>query len=156
MDIKKFQLGGEWLELEAENEKIGQLRFKILPSSIRDQFTYLKAFIGDHEKIIEEIIKLVIEWSLESDGEALPCTNENKKIYIPHLIGIFIKKDEVEQKENKELDGIFSKLRGLKVLTEAEMGLLAIYVAKSSVDRRSTVGNLIIEFASDIGNFVKN
>jgi len=156
MDVTKFQLGGEWLEVEAISENIGQLRFKILPSSIRDQFTYLKAFIGDHEKIIEEITKLVIEWSLESDGEPLPCTDENKKIYIPHLIGIFIKKEEAEQKENKELDEIFSKLRGLKVLTEAEMGLLAIFVAKSSVDRRSTVGNHIIEFASDIGNFVKN
>jgi len=156
MDVKKLQLGGEWLEIEAENEKIGLLRFKVLPSSIRDQFSYLKAFIGDHEKIIEEITKLVIEWNLEEDGEPLPCTDENKKIYIPHLIGVFIKKEEAEQKENKELDEIFSKLRGLKVLTEAEMGLLAIYVAKSSVDRRSTVGNRIIEFASDIGNFVKN
>ena len=91
MDVTKLQMGGEWLEVEAENEKIGQLRFKVRPSSTKEQIQYAKAIVEDREKIIDEISKLVIDWSLEQDGEPLPCTDENKALYMPHLIGVSVK-----------------------------------------------------------------
>jgi len=91
MDVTKLQLGGEWLELEAENEKIGQLRFKIRPSSTKEQFQYARVLMEDREKIMDEISNLVIEWSLEKDGEPLSCTDENKAAYMPYLIGVEVK-----------------------------------------------------------------
>jgi len=91
MDVSKIQLGGEWLELEAVSENIGRLRFKVRPSSTKEQLQYAKAIVDDREKIIDEISKLVIEWSLEKDGEPLPCTDENKAAYMPHLIGVAVK-----------------------------------------------------------------
>ncbi len=133
MDVSKFQLEGEWLELEVESKNVvGPLKFKIKPLSSDEQIDLAEAGEGDIKDFLKQVNGLVLDWDLEDGKEKLICNDENKKKYLPYLIGMKIKKEENEE----------------EFTIEDESG--------KEVKAIKSVGITIITFAQDFGNFVKN
>ncbi len=132
MDVSKFQLEGEWLEVEVKSKNvIGPLRFKVKPLSSDEQIDLAEAGKGNIKDFLKQINELVLDWDLEDEKEKLICDDENKKKYLPYLIGMRVKLE-------KDDDSMIEDEEGKK-----------IKIIKS-------VGVTIISFAQDFGNFVKN
>ncbi len=164
MDVSKFQLEGEWLELEVESKNVdGPLRFKIKPLSSDEQIDLAEAGEGNIKDFLKQVNELVLDWDLEDGKEKLICDDENKEKYLPYLIGMKIKPEEdetpvehsiyrrriedfLEKHKKKEKDIIIKELELLIVEFEDEEKLKVI----------KSVGIVIITFAQDFGNFVKN
>ena len=85
MNVSDLKKDGEWLELEAESERIGKLRFKVLP------FT---ADIDMGADLMGNFVKIIADWDLEKDGEKLPCDEANIKEYMPVVAVISTKLEE--------------------------------------------------------------
>jgi hypothetical protein len=86
MDIGKFNFDGEWLELQPENEKFGAFKVKVIPNPFYD------AIIDTLNQDVTSLVKrLVVDWTLEKEGEKVPCNEENKRRYLPPIAGWRIK-----------------------------------------------------------------
>src|SRR4030042_2235499 len=94
LDVSKFQLDGEWLELRIkskEGEKT--LRIKLKPLSTEDQLDMAEVGGKDIKECFVNIKDVVLDWDLKTGEEALPCTDENKKKYLPFLITLKLAED---------------------------------------------------------------
>lgn len=136
MDVTKFQIKGEWLEIEVESEKVeGPLKFLIKPLSSDAQMDMAEVGRESRKEFLTKIQDLVIDWDMTKNGEKLECSAENKKIYLPYLIPMNLK---VKKEEEKEI------------------------MADEDLDKPKTkkipdsVGLAILGFAQDFGNFIKN
>jgi hypothetical protein len=115
MDVSKFGVTGEWLELEVESKQdIGLLKFRVKPLSSTEQITIAEDSEGDPKKFLKKVEDLVVDWNLEKDGVPLPCTPENKTFYLPYLIGMKIKEEEEAGKEKEE------KIVGMTIIEFAQ------------------------------------
>jgi len=84
MDVSKFQIKGEWLELEVESKKlIGPLKFMVKPLTSDDQLDMAEISREDKKGFLNKILDLVLDWDLTKNGEPLLCDDENKKAYMP-------------------------------------------------------------------------
>lgn len=139
MDIAKFQLGGEWLDLQIESAK-GEdksLRVKVKPFSDMDKYNIRQLLVdGKVGEFSGKIIDLILDWDLTEGKDPLKCTKENKEAYLPYLVGMPLV--EVEKQETDE------------PMDEKEDGELP----KKKI--RQNVGFAILGFASDFNNFIKN
>jgi hypothetical protein len=86
MEISKIDCGA-WLTLQAVDEKVGEVRLKLMPMA--SDFTFPE--MTDNKAAIGVIARFVIDWNLESDGVAVPCTDENKAKYLEYLIRLEVK-----------------------------------------------------------------
>ena len=86
MDISKLDCGA-WLTLQAVDEKVGEVRLKLTPMPSDFQFPEMT----DNKAAIDVIAKFVIDWNLDSEGVAVPCTDENKAKYLEYLIRLEVK-----------------------------------------------------------------
>jgi len=81
MEIGKI-CGGAWLVVQPVNEKIGELRLKVLPRPV----DFLWPENIDVNKAAEILGPIIIDWNCEMDGVAIPCNDETKKQYLAQLI----------------------------------------------------------------------
>ena len=145
MDVSKFQIKGEWLELEVASKKvIGPLKFLVKPLSSDDQLDMADISREDRKAFLNKIQDLVIDWDLTKDGEKLECSDENKKSYLPYLIPMNLK----EEKKKKEDEGPKEILADEDLDKKPE--------AKRARFIQDTVGLRILGFAQDFTNFIKN
>ena len=148
MDVSKFQIKGEWLELEVESKKvIGPLKFLIKPLSSDDQLDMADIGREDKKGFLNKIMDLVLGWNLTENGSPLECSDENKKSYLPYLIPMNLKeekkkKEETETEESKEI-------LADEDLDEKPEPKRARFI-------QDTVGLRILGFAQDFTNFIKN
>ncbi len=146
MDVSKFQIKGEWLELEVESKKvIGPLKFRIKPQTSDDQLDMAEIGREDKKGFLNKILDLVLDWNLTKDGESLPCDDENKKAYLPYLIPMNLKKEKKEKKEEEQPKEIFAD----EDLDKKPQPKRARFI-------QDTVGLRILGFAQDFSNFIKN
>jgi hypothetical protein len=132
MDVSKFQLEGEWLELEVESKNVtGSLEFKVKPLSSDEQIDLAEAGEGNIKDFLLKVNELVLDWNLEDGESKLVCDDENKKKYLPYLIGMRVKLEKGDDSTIEDEEG--KKIKVIK-----------------------SVGLTIISFAQDFGNFVKN
>lgn len=132
MDVSKFQLEGEWLEVEVKSKNVtGSLKFKIKPLSSDEQIDLAEAGEGNIKDFLSKVNELVLDWNLEDGESKLVCDEKNKKKYLPYLIGMRVKLEKGDDSTIEDEEG--KKIRVIK-----------------------TVGLTIISFAQDFGNFVKN
>jgi len=136
MDVSKFQMKGEWLELEVESKKlVGPLKFLVKPLSSDEQLDMAEIGRESSKKFLTKVQDLVMDWDLTKNGEKLECNEENKESFLPYLIPMSLKKEEEEEKEvtaDEDLD----KPKVKKI--------------------PGTVGLAILGFAQDFANFIKN
>ena len=136
MDVSKFQIKGEWLELEVASKKIiGPLKFLVKPLSSDEQMEMADVGRENRKEFLTKIQDLVLGWNLTKGGEPLECSDENKRSFLPYLIPMSLKKEKEEKKEiiaDEDLDEPKSK----KI--------------------PGTVGLTILGFAQDFSNFIKN
>lgn len=143
MDVSKFQINGEWLELEVESKKVvGPLKFLIKPLSSDDQLDMADIGRDDQKKFLNTVIDLVLDWDLTRNGEKLPCEGEDKELYLKYLIPMNLKEEKKEEKEDDKPKEI---------------------MADEDLDKKpkpkkipGTIGLAILGFAQDFGNFIKN
>jgi hypothetical protein len=88
MDISKYNLDGEWLEIEVESEReIEPFRFKVQPIGSA-------AFMAA-SKSADEITALcaeaVIDWNLTIGPDPLPCTSGEKEKYLGRFATYLVK-----------------------------------------------------------------
>lgn len=142
MDVSKFQIKGEWLELEVESKKvIGPLKFLVKPLSSDDQLDMADVSREDKKGFLNKIQDLVLDWDLTKNGEKLECNAESKSIYLPYLIPMNLK----EEKEDEKEKGIMAD----EDLDEKPEPKRARFI-------QDTVGLRILGFAQDFTNFIKN
>ena len=106
LDVSKFQLDGEWLELRIkskEGEKT--LRIKLKPLSTEDQLDMAEVGGKDIKEFFVNIKDVVLDWDLKTGEEALPCTDENKKKYLPFLITLKLAEDTEKEEGAKSIVG---------------------------------------------------
>lgn len=125
MDVSKFQMEGEWLDLEVKSEKKDKsLRLRIKPLSAKDQSDLADAASKDVREFFSSISKVIIDWDLTQNGEKLPCNDEEKEKYLPFLIGMEIKepekKDEELDEDEEEEKEKFPNLIGFEILKFAQ------------------------------------
>lgn len=136
MDVSKFQIEGEWLEVEVKSKKVtGPLKFLVKPLSSDDQLDMADMGRENRKEFLIKIQDLVLDWDLTKDGKKLDCNDENKKSFLPFLIPMELKEEKEEEKEvmaDEDLDEPKSK----KI--------------------PGSVGLAILGFAQDFGNFIKN
>ncbi|MCK5127902.1 MAG: hypothetical protein KAR42_16715 [candidate division Zixibacteria bacterium] len=141
MDVSKFQIKGEWLELEVKSKKvIGPLKFLVKPLSSDDQLDMADIGRDDKKQFLNTILDLVLDWNLTQNGQKLPCDAENKELYLKYLIPMNLKeKEEEKEKETKEImaDEDLDKPKPARIIPD-------------------TVGLSILGFAQDFSNFIKN
>jgi hypothetical protein len=81
MEVGKIDCGA-WLTLCPVEEKIGEVKLKILP--IPSDFQLPKD--ADTKASIDAFAKFIVDWNLETDGVAIDCTDENKAKYLEYLV----------------------------------------------------------------------
>lgn len=129
MDVNKLLLEGEWLEVEVESKKINEpFRFKLRPISSTEQLKMLERVQKNDKLIVNEIASLILDWNLEFDGKKLACDPANKEKYLEWLLLLVVKKKQDEEEDSEE-----EKKKRIK-----------------------TIGVVILEFAQNIENFIKN
>lgn len=142
MDVSKFQVEGEWLELELDSEKVkGPLKFLIKPLSSIDQLEYGEAARDDRDKYFKKLYDLVLDWNLNKNGTKLDCTPENRELYLKYLLPVDLKKEEEEESPRE----VF-----------ADEDIEKNKDNKKAEKRKLTVGLAIFNFAKDFRNFIKN
>ena len=146
MDVSKFQINGEWLELEVESKKvIGPLKFLVKPLSSDDQLDMAEISREDKKGFLNKILDLVLGWNLTKNGEPLLCDDESKKAYMPYLIPMNLKEEKEKKKKEEEPKEIL-----------ADEDLDKKPEAKRARFIQDTVGLRILGFAQDFTNFIKN
>jgi len=146
MDVSKFQINGEWLELEVESKKvIGPLKFLVKPLSSDDQLDMAEISREDKKGFLNKILDLVLGWNLTKNGEPLLCDDESKKAYMPYLIPMNLKEEKKEEKE---------KEKPKEILADEDLDKKP--EAKRARFIQDTVGLRILGFAQDFTNFIKN
>lgn len=136
MDVSKFQIKGEWLEIEVASKKIiGPLKFLVKPLSSEDQIDMASIGRENAKEFLTKIQDLVLDWNLTNNGESLICDDENKKSYLPYLIPMDLKKEKKEEKE---------------IMADEDLDEPKVEKIPDSV------GLAILGFAQDFGNFIKN
>lgn len=88
MDVTKFKLDGEWLQIETAIEKINPLRLKVLPMD-----TTMFEDLENKSLVTETILNLVTDWNLKDGDKEFPCNPENKRKWLPKIAMIIIKQD---------------------------------------------------------------
>jgi hypothetical protein len=78
MDVSKFQLQGEWLELEIDSKEERSLKLKIIPLSTNEQIDIAEIAGKGIKEFLEKIHDLVIEWDLKEGNQDLECNEERK------------------------------------------------------------------------------
>ena len=142
MDVSKFQVEGEWLEVNIDSEKIPDpVKFKIKPLSSMDQLEYGEAARDDRAKYLLKLYDLVLDWDLTNNGNKLDCTKANKELYMKYLLPLDLK-DPEEEEGPKEILADEDKDK-----KEDE---------KPGKKIKNTVGLAIFNFAKDFTNFIKN
>lgn len=137
MDVSKFQIKGEWLELEVKSKKlVGPLKFLIKPLSSDEQLDMADLGREERKKFLAKIQDLVLDWDLTKNGEKLECNDENKKSYLPYLIPMTLKEKKEEEEKEITADMDLDKPKPKKI--------------------PGTVGLAILGFAQDFTNFIKN
>jgi len=144
MDVSKFQIKGEWLELEVKSKKvIGPLKFLVKPLSSDDQLDMADVSREDKKGFLNKIQDLVLDWNLTKNGETLPCDAENKAAYLPYLIPMNLKEEEKEEDEKPK-----------EILADEDLDKKP--EPKRARFVQDTVGLRILGFAQDFTNFIKN
>lgn len=144
MDVSKFQIKGEWLELEVESKKlIGPLKFMVKPLTSDDQLDMAEISREDKKGFLNKILDLVLDWDLTKNGEPLLCDDENKKAYMPYLIPMNLKKEKEKKKEEPK-----------EILADEDLDIKP--EPKRARFVQDTVGLRILGFAQDFTNFIKN
>jgi len=144
MDVSKFQIKGEWLELEVESKKvIGPLKFLVKPQTSNDQLDMAEIGRDDKKGFLTKILDLILDWDLTKNGEPLLCDDENKKAYMPYLIPMNLKKEEKKKEEEPK------EILADEDLDEKPEPKRARFI-------QDTVGLRILGFAQDFSNFIKN
>ena len=144
MDVSKFQIKGEWLELEVESKKvIGLLKFLVKPQTSDDQLDMAEIGREDKKGFLNKILDLVLGWNLTKDGDPLPCDAENKQAYLPYLIPMNLKKEKEKKKEEPK-----------EILADEDLDKKP--QPKRARFVQDTVGLRILGFAQDFTNFIKN
>lgn len=116
MDIAKFQLGGEWLELKIKGGKLN-LNVMVKPLSDKEQLEMAgTAKKEDMIKFLDEIKGLVLDWDLTEGKEPLRCNEVNKKKYLPYLVNMTLEKEKVEGEDDEDS----GKTVGLAILEFAQ------------------------------------
>lgn len=109
MDVSKLHLDGEWIEIEAESERIGKLRFKLKPLSTDEQIDLAEVGTKNVKNFFKKINNLIIDWNLTDGDKPVPCTEENKRKYMPHLIPLRVKTG-ADKEEGPEMSILGVKL----------------------------------------------
>ena len=94
MEIGKID-GGAWLALCPVDEKIGEVRLKILPTPTDFQFPEN----ADIKIAVDITSRFVVDWNLETDGVAVPCNDDTKAKYLAYLIRTEVKPVEGTEPE---------------------------------------------------------
>ncbi|MCK4759029.1 MAG: hypothetical protein KAT69_03225 [Candidatus Aminicenantes bacterium] len=137
MDVSKFQIKGEWLELEVKSKKlIGSLKFLVKPLSSSEQLDMADIGRESRTEFLDKIQDLVIDWNLTKNEQKLECNDENKKSFLPYLIPMTLKEEEKEEEKEITADEDLDKPKPKKI--------------------PGTVGLAILGFAQDFTNFIKN
>lgn len=86
MEIKKFLATAEFTtEIETRNG-VEKLVFKVRPLPQFRVAEYREK--SESDRLINLLIDTVVDWNLESDGQKIPCNEENKKKYLPALFDL--------------------------------------------------------------------
>lgn len=92
-NIKKLVGLSEWLEYELDSTVLDPpiLKLRVKPingmvgSDVPDENMKLSAVL------IEMVIDAIQEWDIADAGESIPCTDKNKRLHLPFLLGRRIK-----------------------------------------------------------------
>ena len=142
MDVSKFQVEGEWLELKINSDRVPDpVRFKVKPLSAIEQIEYGDVARESREKYFDKLYDLILDWDLTKNGSKLECTPENRSLYMKFLLPLELE-EEKKEGEPKEILADEDKDKA----DEEEPGKKL----------KSSVGLAIFEFASDFTNFIKN
>jgi len=86
MEVKKFSAVAKY-EVEIETKSgVEKLIFSVRPlpqfrvAEYRDE--------PESERLVSLLQDAVVDWNLESDGQKLPCNEENKKKYLPAIFDL--------------------------------------------------------------------
>jgi len=117
----RFPSTAVWAEFELETDLISPARIRLLvkPCFKRDvarsTYTGLKLrgeksaddLFGTFERTAAQASKLVQDWDLTQDGEPVPCSDENKKLFLEPLLweNVVPEPEPAESKETIELGG---------------------------------------------------
>lgn len=96
MDISKIDHGA-WLTLCPVDEKVGEVRLKMLP--MPTDFEFPKE--TDNQAAIGILSQFVVDWNLDEDGVAILCNDETKAKYLALLLRLKVKNEEGKTEEDK-------------------------------------------------------
>jgi hypothetical protein len=127
VDIRKYNFDGEWLTFAVESKvDIGELKFKVQPVGSSDFEKAAKSF----DEMTDLCSRAIIDWNLTDGDHPLKCTAENKQKYLSKFL-IFVVKTFNGQPVTETIDG-------------------------EEVPVRRNIAGLIMKYASDPNNFLKN
>ena len=97
MEVAQYEQG-EWLEIPHEaNGKPDNIRLKIKWMSFREAMRFSSIDSKSEDGITEGMDRLaaqIVDWNLTLNGEAVPCTEENKDRYVEMLLNLGVKNAE--------------------------------------------------------------
>jgi len=88
MDVSKYALDGEWIEIEVVSDRMVELfRFKVQPIGS----TGFMAASKSPDEVTTLCVEAVIDWNLTTGEEPLPCNAENKRFYLSRFATYMVK-----------------------------------------------------------------
>ena len=89
MDVSKYQLDGEWIELTVESEReVEPFKFKVQPIMEADYMAASKSPDG----VTALFMECVIGWNLTIGTDPLPCDDVNKRRYLPRFATYMVRR----------------------------------------------------------------
>lgn len=126
MDIRKYNLDGEWLTFDLETTiDIGPMKFKVQPIGLMD----IERAAKDIEEMTSLCSRAVVDWDMTDGDHPLKCTADNKHKYLGKFLTFAVAKLNGEQ-PTRELEG-------------------------EQVPRKINIGLAILEYCSEPNNFIK-
>ena len=110
MDIKSIQPTAE-ITFVMEDEKLGTLTLSVGFLAQDEVADYIEK--GEKVKLSTLIRKMLIDdvkgWDLRSNGQPVPCTDEEKKKHLPIILGLHIKVSEEDETKRMIFDDILGR-----------------------------------------------
>jgi hypothetical protein len=110
MDIKSIQPTAD-ITFTMADEQLGTLTLTVGFLAQDEVADYIE--VGKKKKlsglIREMLIDGVKDWDLKSNGQPVPCTDEEKKKHLPIILGLKIKVDEEDETKRMIFDDILGR-----------------------------------------------
>lgn len=100
-DVKIIRVVSEWLTYTLDAPNLGydlEVKLKLRFTDAFDRTNYKRDYdegrAGDAFR--RAILDVVADWDFTHDGAAVPCTTENKDLYLKPMLSMWLKKEKPE------------------------------------------------------------